>query len=89
MALKGRKIRSEFMDKLRPTLWFGRVDEAIYLLQTLEPEKSKNPIVLKKLGEYFERVCNHIPCYALRKELGLRNSSNPVEKANDIVVAKR
>ncbi|MDR3204436.1 MAG: hypothetical protein LBV23_06795 [Deltaproteobacteria bacterium] len=27
--------------------------------------------------------------YALRKKLGLRNSSNLVEKANDVVVAKR
>ena len=89
MALKGSEIRNAFMDKLRPTLWFGRVDEAINLLQTLEPEKIKNPNVLKKLGEYFERVRDHIPCYALRKELGLRNSSNAVEKANDIIVAKR
>jgi hypothetical protein len=89
MALKGSKIRNEFMDELRPTLWFGRVDKAIHLLQTLEPEKIKNPTILKKLGEYFERVRDHIPCYALRKELGLRNSSNAVEKANDIVVAKR
>jgi hypothetical protein len=89
MALKGRIIRNEFMDKLRPALWFGRVDEAINLLQTIEPKKVKNPNILKKLGEYFERVRDHIPCYALRKELGLRNSSNPVEKANDIIVATR
>ena len=89
MALKGSKIRNEFMDKLRPALWFGKVDKAINLLQTLEPEKVKNPNLLEKLAEYFERVRDHIPCYALRKELGLRNSSNPVEKANDIVVAKR
>jgi len=89
-ALNGKKIRNEFMDnKLRPTLWFGRVDEAINLLQTLEPEKIKNQSALDKLAEYFERVRDHIPCYALRKELGLRNSSNAVEKANDIAVAKR
>ncbi len=30
-----------------------------------------------------------MPCYALRKELGLRNSSNLGEKANDIVVSSR
>ena len=28
-------------------------------------------------------------CYALRAGLGLRNSSNPVEKTNDILVAQR
>ena len=89
MALKGKIIRNEFLDKLRPALWFGMVDEAINLLQTIEPEKVKNQSILKKLGEYFDRVRDHIPCYALRKELGLRNSSNSVEKANDIVVAMR
>jgi hypothetical protein len=89
MALNRSKIHSEFMNKLRSALWFGRVDEAINLLQTIEPKKVKNQSILKKLGEYFERVRDHIPCYALRKELGLRNSSNSVEKANDIVVAKR
>ncbi|HWS83552.1 MAG TPA: hypothetical protein VN207_04770, partial [Ktedonobacteraceae bacterium] len=30
-----------------------------------------------------------IPCYALRKKLGLRTSSNPVEKANDLMVSTR
>ena len=30
-----------------------------------------------------------IPCYAIRKQLGLRNSSNPVEKANDQLVSAR
>ena len=30
-----------------------------------------------------------MPCYALRKELGLRNSSNLGEKSNDIIVADR
>ena len=89
MALKGSKIRNEFMDKLRPALWFGNVDKAIQLLRGTEPEKIKNQAVIDKLIEYLERVQNHIPCYALRKELGLRNSSNTVEKSNDILVAKR
>ena len=37
----------------------------------------------------FEKHRAHIPCYALRHLLGLRNSSNRVEKANDLVVAQR
>lgn len=89
MALKGSKIRNEFMERLRPALWFGNVDKAIQLLRGIEPEKIKNQTVINKLIEYLERVQNHIPCYALRKELSLRNSSNTVEKANDILVAKR
>jgi hypothetical protein len=89
MALKGSKIRNECMNKLRPLLWFGNVDKAIQLLHEIEPEKVKNKEVIDKLIGYLDRVQNHIPCYALRKELGLRNSSNTVEKSNDILVAKR
>ena len=36
-----------------------------------------------------EKHTGHIPCYALRAELGLRNSSKRVEKENDLVVAQR
>ena len=43
----------------------------------------------KEMVGYLERKKVHIPCYAMRKALGLRNSSNPVEKANDKCVAKR
>jgi len=38
---------------------------------------------------YLHRNQACIPCYALRKKLGLRISSNPVEKANDLVVSNR
>lgn len=31
----------------------------------------------------------YIPCYALRKKLGLRNSSNRGEKSNDLTVSER
>ena len=37
------------------------------------------------IRDYIENVT----CYALRRELNLRISSNRVEKANDIVVATR
>jgi len=39
--------------------------------------------------EYLYRVQDTIPCYALRKQLGLRNSSNLGEKANDLIVSSR
>jgi hypothetical protein len=41
------------------------------------------------LIKYLDRNHDSIPCYALRKKLGLRISSNPVEKANDVVVSHR
>jgi hypothetical protein len=44
---------------------------------------------LEGLTGYLERNRSHIPCYAVRKRLGLRNSSNRGEKANDLVVSAR
>lgn len=38
---------------------------------------------------YLKRKEYSITCYAVRAGLGLRNSSNPVEKENDILVARR
>ena len=44
---------------------------------------------IDRLIGYFERNREYIPCYALRKKLDLRNSSNKGEKANDLAVSKR
>jgi hypothetical protein len=90
MALKGAKIKNEFMkDKLMPCLWYGNVDGAIKTLQNIDSKIVRNQDVLLYLIEYLERVRGYIPCYAMRKQLGLRNSSGIGEKCNDIIVAKR
>ena len=44
---------------------------------------------MEELKEYIRRKSPNMACYALRHELGLRISSNRVEKANDLVVATR
>ena len=89
LALRGSKIRNEFLDELRPCLWYGNVRGAIKLLMAIDPKKVKDFDVINKLIEYLERVQSTIPCYALRKQLGLRNSSNLGEKANDMIVSNR
>jgi len=89
MGLNGKEIRNEFLQELMPVLWLGNVDEAIRLLNEIDPNKIKKKEKLEKLVEYLERVRNYIPCYALRKEVGLRNSSNRGEKANDLSVSAR
>ena len=89
MALSGAKIRNEFLKELMPCLWFGNVDGAIKLLQNIDPKKVRNPEEIKNLIGYFERCRDYIPNYALRKELGLRNSSNLGEKSNDLIVSSR
>jgi hypothetical protein len=89
LALKGRVIRHTVLDQLRPCLWHGCVDRAIALLRTIAPDQIKNQEALDKLIEYLERNRPHIPCYAVRKHLGLCNSSNRGEKTNDLVVSDR
>jgi hypothetical protein len=90
MALKGAKIKNEFLkDKLLPCLWFGNVDGAVKALQNIDTKIVRNTEVITYLIGYLERVREYIPCYAMRKKLGLRNSSGIGEKCNDITVAKR
>jgi len=89
MGLSGRKIRNEVLDILLPLLWLGNVDSAIEVLSKLTDKQVRNPDIIQKLIDYFDRVRGNIPCYALRKGLGLRNSSNMGEKSNDLVVSNR
>ncbi len=89
LALRGFKIRNAILEELLPLLWLGRVDAAIAYLRAI-PEDSRKPgQSVDKLIGYFERNRAYIPCYALRKALHLRNSSNRGEKANDLCVAGR
>lgn len=89
MALKGRVIRNELLDELLPLLWYGLVDRAIDLLTRTDKRLIKDESKLQDLIGYFERNRKHIPCYAIRKKLGLRNSSNIGEKMNDLIVSER
>ncbi len=75
----------------RTRLWSQTVkfDPRAVYLRDLDPEKIKPGQSVETLIGYFERNQDYIPCYALRKQLGLRNSSNRGEKANDLCVAGR
>lgn len=89
LALKGRELRNACLEELLPCLWHGCIDRAIALLQAVEPNQVKNPQALTTLIGYLERNRPYIPCYSVRKHLGLPNSSNRGEKANDLVVSDR
>ena len=89
LALKGRFIRNEILEKLRPLLWYGRVDEAVVHLEGIDKESIKEVETIEKLVKYLIRNKPYIPCYAVRKELGLCNSSAIGEKMNDLVVSSR
>ncbi len=70
-------------------LWLGKVQKGIKVSQDLSQDQMKNTKELHNLINYLDHNSSFIPCYALRKKLGLRISSNPVEKANDLVVSTR
>jgi len=89
LAMEGRVSRNKVLEQLMPLLWYGRTDQAIDLLKQIEAKSIKSKTDLQKLIDYLKRNKVYIPCYAVRKILGLRNSSNIGEKTNDLVVSDR
>ncbi len=89
MSVKGKEKRNEILQKLLRILWAGNVNEAIAYLQSLNKSVLRPQNRMDELLRYIEKHREHIPPYALRSELGLKISSNRVEKANDLVVAQR
>lgn len=89
LSLRGRLIRNEILKDVMPLLWHGLTTRAIALLKQIDPAKVKNDEKLAKLIAYLDRNNEMIPCYALRKSLGLRNSSAIGEKMNDLIVSSR
>jgi len=89
MAINGKQIKNQILTELLAWLWLGKVHRAIKLLREVSQESIKNHKELHNLINYLERNSSCIPCYALRNKLGLRTSSNPVEKANDLLVSTR
>ena len=89
MAISGKAVKNQILTELLAWLWLGKVDSAIKLLREVSQESIKNQKELNNLINYLEHNSSCIPCYALRKKLGLRTSSNPVEKANDLLVSNR
>ncbi len=89
MAMKGRVARNEVLEQLLPLLWHGLTDKAIALIEETDRRQIKNQAIMEKLVDYLHRNKPYIPCYAIRKQLGLRNSSNIGEKMNDLIVSDR
>lgn len=90
MALRGSKEdRHDIRHKLDQKLWAGNFADAKEYLLGLDDKYIKNKNKLNEAISYLDRKKEYAACYALRKELGYRNSSNPAEKANDLIVASR
>lgn len=88
-SLRGKDKRNAALEKLLRYLWVGDVPSATAYLSSIDPADIKSQKWLDDLLGYLDRKQYAITCYALRARLGLRNSSNPVEKANDLLIAQR
>jgi len=86
---QGKQVKNQTLTEVLMWLWLGKVDRAVNVLSDLKEESIKNTTERDNLIKYLHRNQDCIPCYALRKKLGLRVSSNPVEKANDLLVSNR
>ena len=90
MALKGKKEdRHNIRYVLDQKLWAGNIDDAKAYLSGIEKKNIKNPKKLEEAIDYLDRKKEYVACYALRRNLGYKNSSNQAEKDNDLVVANR
>ena len=89
LACSKREIRNRHLKPLLSLLWFGLTDKAQAYLASIAATDIKNSAAIDRLTGYLERNRKRIPCYAMRSKLKLPNSSNPVERCNNLVTAKR
>jgi hypothetical protein len=89
LAMKGAALRNEALDELSSLLWYGRVESAKAFLRRLPKAHLKKPDEIRILIGYLERNQPYIPCYEVRKRLGLRNSGNIGERMNGLLVSER
>ena len=93
MMLRAGKENRDTQYRIKRTLfrhlWCGNVQGAISFIQGLSSDTIRNEARRRELIEYLERKEYAIQCYAVRRYLGLTTTSNPVEKANDLTVARR
>jgi hypothetical protein len=88
-ACKGKDIRNIHKNAILRLLWFGCVDSAIDYVNAIPDGDLKDLKPRDTLAEYLSKRKGQIPVYAVRQQLGLPNSSDAVEKANDRLVSTR
>lgn len=62
LAMKGREIRNDTLEKLRPLLWHGLTEQALQFLRGLDAEQIKKEDAREELIGYLTRCQPYIPC---------------------------
>lgn len=90
MGIKGSKdSKAEIKRSIMKILWSGNVSHAKDYVSGIKKKNIKNQEKLDELIVYLDRKNPYIACYALRCRLRLINSSNRVERSNQLVVGRR
>jgi hypothetical protein len=84
----GKAVKARFLRRLYRRLWRGDVPGALAVLEAERPE-SKNAAKLDELIGYLQARAAWIPNYRQRRIERTYISSAHVEKANDLIVARR
>jgi hypothetical protein len=85
---RGKLARAQFLRRLYRRLWRGDVAAAIEVLEAYQPQ-ARNSEVLDTLITYLQARQPWIPNYRQRRMAQQYIGSGHVEKANDLIVARR
>jgi len=88
MICRGRTAKAHLLRSVYRHLWHGDVPAAVRVLETYRPE-AKDPGRLDELIAYLQARAPYIPSYRERRRTQQYIGSGPVEKANDLLVARR
>ena len=80
--------QNALLSSLKPRLWYGKVADALSLLEAYRPQ-TKNEKRLYEFIGYLRKHQTEIPDYNERRIHCQFNGSGHVEKANDLLVARR
>jgi hypothetical protein len=88
MICSGRKAKAALLRPLLRHLWRGEVEAALSLVEEYRPQ-ARNLERLEELLVYLRERAAYIPNYRERRREREYIGSGQVEKANDLIVAKR
>ena len=88
MICRGKQAKTYFLSTLGAYLWRGNTQAALPFLQAYRPE-AKSEEKLDELINYLRTRQEAVPNYQERRKQRLYIGSALVEKANDLIVARR
>jgi len=88
MIARGKEAKDALLNSLKHKLWYGKVADALSLLEDYRPQ-ARNEKKLDELIGYLKKHQGEIPDYNERRIHCQFNGSGHVEKANDLLVARR